>query len=377
MSNIVNNVMDIPIMNIEEMVSLASKEYIACYREDGNFINAPSLMLWGPPGVGKSDGLAELGNVVAKELGKVKNLTDVRLVLMNPVDLMGVPYADLEKQMTIWLKPYILDMDDSADVVNILLFDEISQAVPSVQACAYQITLDRKIGPHKIPDNCIILCAGNRTTDKSVAYKMPKALCNRLMHFEITADFESWKAWAIRNNIEPSIIAYLSFKPNHLFDFNSNSDSVAYATPRSWAAASRRIKHHGLAGAYKLIAGTVGLSMAMDFKTYTRVYDRMPSIEAIMNGDNIPVPVDPDMRFAVCMNIVTNGIKLVDVDDRGMLVRVDKEKLTNLAKYINKFDADCAVKTVTDLFRAKKGMSSALLKIPEFHKWQIEIGKYL
>lgn len=82
-------------------------------------------------------------------------------------------------------------MDASDDIVNILFLDEISAAPQSVQAAAYQITLDRVVGEHKLPENCIVIAAGNRTTDKSVAFKMPKALANRLMHIEVEGSFKS------------------------------------------------------------------------------------------------------------------------------------------------------------------------------------------
>lgn len=67
-------------------------------------------------------------------------------------------------------------MDSSDDIVNILFLDEISAAPQSVQAAAYQITLDRVVGEHKLPDNCIVIAAGNRVTDKSVALKCQRHL---------------------------------------------------------------------------------------------------------------------------------------------------------------------------------------------------------
>ena len=104
------------------------------------------------------------------------NITDVRLLLFNPIDLRGIPVADQRRQFAVWLKPKIFKMNGTEDYVNILLLDEISAAPQSVQAAAYQITLDRKVGEHALPKNCIVIAAGNRVTDKSVAYQMPKAL---------------------------------------------------------------------------------------------------------------------------------------------------------------------------------------------------------
>ena len=145
----------------------------------------PSVMLWGPPGVGKSQAVRQIASKIENVTGRKVNVTDVRLLLFNPIDLRGIPTSNADKTLAVWLRPQIFQMDDSSDVVNILFLDEISAAPQSVQAVAYQITLDRTVGEHRLPDNCIVIAAGNRVTDKSVAFKMPKALANRLLHIEV------------------------------------------------------------------------------------------------------------------------------------------------------------------------------------------------
>ena len=117
----------------------------------------PSVMLWGAPGVGKSQGVRQLARGLEAETGKTVHVTDVRLLLFNPIDLRGIPTSNADKTLAVWLKPKIFDMDGSSSAINILFLDEISAAPPSVQAAAYQITLDRTVGEHKLPDNCIVL----------------------------------------------------------------------------------------------------------------------------------------------------------------------------------------------------------------------------
>ena len=142
-------------------------------------------MLWGPPGVGKSQAIRQIAREIEENTGKRVEVTDVRLLLFNPIDLRGIPTSNADKTLAVWLRPQIFQMDDSDDIINILFLDEISAAPQSVQAAAYQITLDRVVGEHRLPDNCIVIAAGNRTTDKSVAFKMPKALANRVLHIEV------------------------------------------------------------------------------------------------------------------------------------------------------------------------------------------------
>lgn len=178
---------NIPSMNVGKMVEKLSSAYCAIIQHNYPIKTMPSVMLWGPPGVGKSQAVRRIAKEIGEKTGKTVNVTDVRLLLFNPIDLRGIPTANADKTLAVWLKPQIFQMDASDDIVNILFLDEISAAPQSVQAAAYQITLDRVVGEHKLPENCIVIAAGNRVTDKSVAFKMPKALANRLMHIELKA----------------------------------------------------------------------------------------------------------------------------------------------------------------------------------------------
>ncbi|MGN0907646.1 MAG: ATP-binding protein [Bullifex sp.] len=288
----------VPLMNVDEMVSLFGKAYSGLIRNGISVKEFPSVMLWGPPGVGKSQGVREVARYIEKNTGRRAVITDVRLLLFNPVDLRGVPTANSDRTLAVWLKPQIFQMDSSEDIVNILFLDEISAAPQSVQAAAYQITLDRKVGEHTLPDNCIIMAAGNRVTDRSVSVKMPKALANRLMHVEIKGSVNSWLAWAERSDVDVRVIEYIKKHKDHLFMFNAESDSLAFATPRSWEMVSSVLKNTGMdmEDAYPFIAGLVGPYVASELITGTEVSETI-SIENIFNGTETKVPQASDMVY--------------------------------------------------------------------------------
>ena len=166
---------NIPKMSPEKLISELSGLYGDVISSGLPVKTVPSVMLWGAPGVGKSQAVRQTAAEISRITGKKTVVTDVRLLLFNPIDLRGIPTANAEKTLAVWLKPKIFLMDESEDTINILFLDEISAAPQSVQAAAYQITLDRVIGEHRLPENCIVIAAGNRITDKSVAFKMPKA----------------------------------------------------------------------------------------------------------------------------------------------------------------------------------------------------------
>ncbi|MCQ2449768.1 MAG: MoxR family ATPase [Clostridia bacterium] len=272
-------------VNVNEMVRILSKSYINLIKNNIPFQKFPSAMLWGAPGVGKSQGVREIATAVENATHKKVNITDVRLLLFNPVDLRGIPTVNADKTLAIWLKPQIFQMDDSKDVVNILFLDEISAAPPSVQAAAYQITLDRTVGEHKLPDNCIVIAAGNRVTDKSVAYTMPKALSNRLMHFEIKSDAAAWHDWAVKSAIHHYVVGYLDYNSVALMKFEDSGIDLAFPTPRSWEMVSNVLNFvsDDINEVFPMIVGCIGHNQAYYFKKWCELYRSVPDAEEIFN----------------------------------------------------------------------------------------------
>ena len=224
----------IPRVTVNTLVRELGGIYTAAVKSGWPLKRIPTPMLWGPPGVGKSAGAEQLAAAIETGTGKRAAVTEVRLLLFSPIDLRGIPVANRDKTLAEWLKPAVFDMDPSEECVNLLFLDELSAAPPAVQAAAYQLTLDRRIGEHRLPDNCIVIGAGNRTSDRSAAYRMPNALANRMQHYEIAVDFPSWQEWAIRNDIHPQVLGYLAFDNSRLYDEEVREDQTAFASPRSW-----------------------------------------------------------------------------------------------------------------------------------------------
>ena len=359
---------DIPSMSVERAVEKLSRVYCSVISKGLPVRTVPSVMLWGPPGIGKSQAVRQ----IAKEIegtGKRVVVTDVRLLLFNPIDLRGIPTANADKTLAVWLKPQIFNMDESKGVINILFLDEISAAPQSVQAAAYQITLDRVVGEHKLPENCIVICAGNRTTDKSVAFKMPKALSNRLMHIEVEGSFTSWRKWAVQSGINEKVIGFLSFRQNYLMCFDATNNDLAFATPRSWEMVSNLLNtvDGDVDGMYQLIAGLVGTGVAIEFRTWAKVYAELPSIEDIFNGRMPRLPRGTDALYALISSMVAYAREH----------RNDMNKIANSIAYGSTMPPDFAVVLMKDYMYMEKGYREKLMRLPEFAKWLRTHGSLL
>lgn len=360
---------NIPSMAVDKMVEVLSGAYETVINNNLPIRTMPSVMLWGPPGVGKSQAVRQIASNIEGKTGKRVVVTDVRLLLFNPIDLRGIPTSNEDKTLAIWLKPQIFQMDDSEDVVNILFLDEISAAPQSVQAAAYQITLDRVVGEHKLPDNCIVIAAGNRTTDKSVAFKMPKALANRLMHIEVEGSFESWKKWAINSGVNAKVVGFLSFRQSYLMGFDSGNDDIAFATPRSWEMVSNILNgiDDNIDNVYPLIAGLVGTGVAIEFRTWSKIYSELPSIEDIFAGKMPDMPKNTDALYALTASMTAYARNNRD----------DMNQIANSIRYAEKMPPDFSVVLLKDYMYIEEGYKERLLSVPEFSKWLSSKGGLL
>ena len=239
------------------------------------------LFLWGPPGIGKS----ELVEGITRELGGL--MIDLRLGQMEPTDIRGIPFYNKDIGKMDWAEPVELPDETTASQypVVVLFLDELNSAAPSVQSAAYQLILNRRIGKYKLPNNVVMVAAGNRESDKGVTYRMPTPLANRFIHQEMKVDFASWQEWAVNNNIHKDVVGYLSFAKQDLYDFDAKSASRAFATPRSWTFVSQLLdEEEDNDTVTNLIAGTVGEGLAVKFMAHRKVASKMPNPTDILSG---------------------------------------------------------------------------------------------
>ena len=241
------------------------------------------VFLWGPPGIGKSEVVAD----IATELGG--HVIDLRMAQMEPTDIRGIPYFNKDNGKMDWAPPVDLPDEEFASQypIVVLFLDEMNSAPPAVQAAGYQLILNRRVGKYRLPDNVVIVAAGNRESDKGVTYRMPMPLANRFIHIEMRPDFASWQTWAVNAGIHTDVVGYLSFAKQDLYDFDSKSASRAFATPRSWTFVSELLEDEDNVDTdtlFNLISGAVGEGLAVKFMAHRKVSSKMPNPTDILTG---------------------------------------------------------------------------------------------
>ena len=240
------------------------------------------IFIWGPPGIGKSEIVHQIGSEIKKSL-----VIDIRLSLWEPTDIKGIPYFDSNSNTMVWAPPAELPDDATAKKYDtiIVFMDELNSAPPAVQAAAYQLILNRRVGTYKLPENVVIVAAGNREADKGVTYRMPAPLANRFVHLELSVNFDDWFQWAVNNDIHEDVVGYLTFAKKDLYDFDPKSPSRSFATPRSWSFVSELLEDDDDENTTTdLVSGAVGEGLAVKFMAHRKVASKLPDPIDILNG---------------------------------------------------------------------------------------------
>jgi len=264
-----------------------------------------SLMVLGPTGVGKSAVMHQIADSYKMPI------IDVRLLLWSLTDLKGVPYPDESHRYTKWLINDVLPRAERDGSAGILLLEELNAAPKTVQAAAYQLTLDRRIGDYTLPDGWHIVATGNREQDNGVYTAPPAPLADRFEIHEVEVDFVTWRDHAIKSGYNPAIVGYLSANHTALYTFiPEHTAELVFATPRSWVAVGELLDI-GLTGEVLRIKieGNIGAVESASFLKYMKNIKLLPDIEAILNGVYTPSVAASytsslDVYYLVIQNLV-------------------------------------------------------------------------
>lgn len=312
------------------------------------------VMLWGPPGIGKSQIIAQ----VAKR--HAAPMIDIRLSQMEPTDLRGIPFR-IENRVE-WAIPSMLPDAERHGPNGILFLDEITSAPPSVSAAAYQLILDRRLGEYEVPPGWAIFAAGNRQGDRGVTYTMPAPLANRFSHFEVESNIDDWVSWAYANNMDDRLIGFLRFRPELLFDFNPAHNPVAFPSPRSWEFAHRTLQKFGDHPELLLptLQSCVGPAAGLELHAFIENLEKMPDLDAILRGEPVAVPREVDLQYAVASALVGRAIRAKGSADAKIIHG-------HILDYASRFPLrEMGIMLVSDMHRA---IGQSLFAVPQFSNW--------
>jgi hypothetical protein len=307
----------------------------------------PPVFLWGPPGIGKSS----LVKQVAEERGI--ELLDLRLSLLEPVDLRGIPSVNGDK--CFWTRPPFIPEEGD----GILFLDELNTASPSVQNSALQLVLDRKIGEHKLGDGWYIIAAGNRREDMAHTFKLSTPLISRFINIEVNCEIEEWVGYAIKKGLSEEIISFIQFRPELLLQLPQTSDTP-FPCPRTWEYLSQVLPLTDNMDVWK---GIVGEGAAYEFSSFIKIYKKIPDIQQILEGKKIY----PDMKET----------SLLIATVVGVAKRAQPSHVSNVLSWTLELEEKMAVLCVHLLLQKGDGYRESFYNSPVRNKWINKFGGFI
>jgi len=324
-------------------------------------INNPKqpIFLHGSMGIGKS----EITKQISDDLN-FDEFIDIRLSLLDAVDLRGLPTYDAKTNQTRWSQPCFLPPMGTKK--NILLFfDEFSNASPSIQNACLQLMLDRKIGEYELSDSVRIVCAGNTLKDGAYVFKMSAPLNNRFIHINLDVDFEDFKKWAYNHNINPMVMGFLNFRRDLLFNYKEDIENNAFPTPRTWFFIHRlmelKLENGTLLEAVK---GTIGEGAGIEFYSFMKIYRDLPNPEDILYKNKDIVPKEASQRYAIVSAILS-------------IVAKDDKVLNRAIEYSMKLPKEFSVLFMQDLLKFQHLRTKITMNNKAFDKWIKENKEFI
>ena len=285
-----------------------------------------AIMLWGDSGIGKSELICQIATLT------VRKLIDFRTNIREPVDMRGVPVANQKTRTTDWYTPSELPKSDGSDGPTLLFIDEINTGTMQMMAVMMQLVLERRVGDYLLPDNCVIVAAGNRSKDSRAVVQMPKPLRNRFAHFTLVVDHASWIDHAKRTGLPAELIAFIRFRPDSLHR-QPKGDENSYCTPRSIYNCGDYVNQPPRLR-LKVFTALIGKTDAVELEGFVSMFQDMPDINDILaNPTTAKVPTEPSQRYAVA-----NALSKL----------ADRKTFTNVITYAKRLPRDFEALTVLE-----------------------------
>ena len=289
------------------------------------------------PGMGKSDIVRQIAAMFRLKV------IDFRVSQCEPVDMQGYPAETADGRMTFKVPEYFpIESDPIPEGYDgwLLFLDEFNSGNKQTEAAAYKLILDREVYKHKLHSKCVIVAAGNLTTDRAIVNTMSTATTSRLNHYLMRVDHEVWVDWANTHNIDHRIISFIKFKPGILHKFDPNTAELTFPCPRTWEFASKVVSpKESIDYLTKArLAGTIGEGAAVEFATFSEIYQSLPTIEAVL-ADPIHgwrVPSETSKQFAITTMFSHN---------------INEENIDVLIKAIERLPTEMQVVTFRDIYK--------------------------
>ncbi len=296
------------------------------------------VLLWGPPGTGKSSVVRDLADTLDWPCEVV--IASIR----EPSDFAGLPIiagggggggADGGVERGVRFAPPTWATALAEAGRGILFLDEISTAPPAVQAALLRVVLERTVGDLRLPDEVAVVAAANPPEQAADGWDLSAPLANRFCHLDWTTDAatvaQGFTA-GFGSPVDPELVArlravdpadggrrsraraeiatFLLLRPSTVVvpPVERAAAGRAWPSPRTWEMAADLVAAARLAEAppevlTALVCGCVGEGPGIEFLGWLAELD-LPDPESVLaDPAGFQLPERGDRAYAVLMSV--------------------------------------------------------------------------
>lgn len=300
-----------------------------------------SIYLRSAPGRGKTTTIVDAVPRIAAALGQNIGLSLISGPNLQPGDTVGfgIPKHGEDRSEMVFTLPFFWKTDEGKYLEEydggILFIDEADKMDVDIKKVVGEMALSGRCGPHRLPKGWVVWMAGNRAGDRSGSTKELDHLINRRFEIDITDDVQGWETWAVKEGVEPSIIAFGVSNPNVVFPDGLPEKQGPFCTPRSLVATGQILKAMSTDGklpidtdALETASAGIGQAAAAQLFATIRLEHELPDINTIIsNPAQAKMPTKPDAQMLVCYKLAS---------------LTDTTNIDPIIKYIERLPADFA-----------------------------------
>jgi hypothetical protein len=311
--------------------------------------HAESIILLGPPGCGKTEGIFAAANRNNKPvLGGPVNIS-----MSDGTDQKGVP--NMNENHLKWVKEQRWYTAVTTPITA--FFDDFGQG-PTIAQCASTSALrEHRIDDLYLHPDCWVVAASNRQSDKAGVNRIPTHTTNGVTVIAVEYSMANTVGYfKTLDNVDELTVRFMRMKGEAGLSFDANR--TVNPTPRQWEWVARKLAQNP-STPLAVIAGRITRALAGDLLDFRSFANDIPDLaDVIANPTTAKVPTQPPAQFLVVD-------KLVEI--------ADQHNFKSILEYVKRIIPDVQVRFGRFVMKEK----TALTFTEEFGKWSSRFADQL
>jgi len=198
------------------------------------------IFLVGAPGIGKTAIITqvaqELGiGVVSYSMTHHTRQSALGLPRIEHRSFEGFEYEASEYTMSEIVSAIYDYMENTGERRGILFLDEINCVSETLYPSMLQFLQFKTFGRHRVPEDWVIVCAGNPPEYNKSVHEFDIVTLDRLREIDVEPEYAAFKRYATEKGLHPVVTTFLEAKPDCFYLVESKpGGGKSFVTARGW-----------------------------------------------------------------------------------------------------------------------------------------------